>query len=110
MCLGVLGVSSFCGKKCYDFPNIQSKAETTVVFFLKEDEDPGPILQPILVVGLGCSLGVRDFDPWTFLGCKGCQVVDHPQGKTGVGHFKGNPFLGLTGLDHEVDTISWFFC
>ena len=23
-----------------------------------------PILEPILVVGLGCSLGVRDFDPW----------------------------------------------
>ena len=30
--LGVLGVSGFCGKKCYDFPNIQSKAETTVFF------------------------------------------------------------------------------
>ena len=23
-----------------------------------------PILEPILVVGLGCSLGVRAFDPW----------------------------------------------
>ena len=22
------------------------------------------MLEPILVVGLGCSLGVRDFDPW----------------------------------------------
>ena len=30
--LGVLGVSGFCGKKCYDFPNIQSKAETTCFF------------------------------------------------------------------------------
>ena len=30
--LGVLGVSGFCGKKCYDFPNIQSKAETTYFF------------------------------------------------------------------------------
>ena len=30
--LGVLGVSGFCGKKCYDFPNIQSKAETTFFF------------------------------------------------------------------------------
>ena len=37
--LGVLGVSGFCGKKCYDFPNIQSKAETT--FFFQEDEGPG---------------------------------------------------------------------
>ena len=37
--LGVLGVSGFCGKKCYDFPNIQSKAETTFVF--QEDEGPG---------------------------------------------------------------------
>ena len=24
------------------------------------------ILEPILVVGLGCSLGVRDFDPWPY--------------------------------------------
>ena len=23
-----------------------------------------PILEPMIVVGLGCSLGVRDFDPW----------------------------------------------
>ena len=23
-----------------------------------------PVLEPILVVGLGCSLGVLDFDPW----------------------------------------------
>ena len=37
--LGVLGVSGFCGKKCYDVPNFQSKAETTV--FFQEDEDPG---------------------------------------------------------------------
>ena len=25
-----------------------------------------PILEPILVVGLGCSKGVRGFDPWPF--------------------------------------------
>ena len=30
--LGISRVLGFCGKKCYDFPNIQSKAETT--FFL----------------------------------------------------------------------------
>ena len=27
-----------------------------------------PILEPILVVGLGCSLGVRDFDPMLMIG------------------------------------------
>ena len=30
--LGVSGVSGFCGKKCYDFPSIQSKAETAFFF------------------------------------------------------------------------------
>ena len=25
-----------------------------------------PIFEPILVVGLGCSLGVWDFDPWPY--------------------------------------------
>ena len=41
------------------------------------------ILEPILVVGLGCSLGVRDFDPWP----DGCVyayglvlLVDHSNG------------------------------
>ena len=28
--------------------------------------DPMFILEPILVVGLGCSLGVRAFDPWPY--------------------------------------------
>ena len=37
-----LGVSSFCGKKCYDFPNIQSYPVKggNYVFFQK-DENPG---------------------------------------------------------------------
>ena len=31
-------------------------------------EGAPPILGFILVVGLGCSLGVRDFDPWPYKG------------------------------------------
>ena len=54
-----------------------------------------PILEPVLVVGLGCSLGVRDFDPWPFqlptnrVGAEsvvwrcGVWVDSHPSARTG---------------------------
>ena len=46
-----------------------------------------PILGPILVVGLGGSLGVRDFDPWPYIGgalfvalLGGCTLKHHLEG------------------------------
>ena len=59
--LGVLGVSGFCGKKCYDFPNIQSKAETT--FFFQEDEGPGSEILHYAIYQQGNILNIH-FSKW----------------------------------------------
>ena len=47
--------------------------------------DSPPMLGPILGVGLGCSLGVRDLDPWTYQFV--VYSVDSGGPRWGISHF-----------------------